>query len=76
MPPIGHPPEMVEHFIKTSLSSLKLDYVDLYLVHVPVALVAQNGQMVVNGKVVLDLESDHLMLWKVKINALMRYSYF
>lgn len=58
---------MVEQFLKNSLASLKLDYVDLYLVHSPMALEERNGQVLVDdGKVVFDLEADHITLWKVK----------
>jgi len=38
LPPIGMTPDKVEYFIKKSLKSLQLDYLDLYLVHLPIGL--------------------------------------
>jgi len=38
LPPIGMRPKHVPHFMEKSLKNLQLDYVDLYLVHLPVGL--------------------------------------
>lgn len=66
----GNRPESVEKCLKKSLSDLSLSYVDLYLIHVPFGFPESDGQMLrhPNGDVVLDLTTDHLAIWKVRIN--------
>lgn len=61
-------PESVEMFLKSSLADLQLDYVDLYLVHTPVALAligpGEDLKKQENGDVVME-SVDHLAVWKV-----------
>ena len=54
--------------MKQSLESLQLNYVDLYLIHHPAGMVYGEGLLPrhENGKVKLDMSTDHVALWKVK----------
>ncbi|KAL1131397.1 hypothetical protein AAG570_011014 [Ranatra chinensis] len=60
LPGTGNRPEEVEKCIKQSLEALKLDYVDLYLIHLPVGLIAKEE----SGQFDLDMTTDHIALWK------------
>ncbi|XP_060520150.1 1,5-anhydro-D-fructose reductase [Cylas formicarius] len=67
LPPGGMRPEGVSKFIKRSLAHLQLDYVDLYLIHVPFAFKDIEGDlhpMTSDGKINLDLKTDHIGIWK------------
>jgi aldehyde reductase len=62
----------VEHFLKLSLQKLKLDYVDLYLIHFPVGFVGNKDDNDLfpkddNGMSLLEMNTDHISLWKVPI---------
>jgi alcohol dehydrogenase (NADP+) len=70
LPMHGVHPDRVEHFMKKSLENLQLNYVDLYLIHIPFGLkfdestggpkVNEKGQLQFEGK------TDQAALWKVK----------
>ncbi|XP_039283925.1 aldose reductase-related protein 2-like isoform X2 [Nilaparvata lugens] len=66
LPNIANDAKYVEDYIKRSLSALQLDYIDLYLIHHPVGFV--NGEDLMpkdeNGKVKLDMSTDHIAIWK------------
>jgi aryl-alcohol dehydrogenase-like predicted oxidoreductase len=74
LPMHGVHPDRVEHFMKKSLENLQLDYVDLYLIHIPFGLkfdestggpkVNEKGQLQFEGK------TDQAALWKVKEDTL------
>ncbi|XP_018579940.1 alcohol dehydrogenase [NADP(+)]-like [Anoplophora glabripennis] len=55
--------DRVEKFIKTSLESLQLDYVDLYLIHGPIGTkyVEEGAPTTANIETV---ETDHIAIWK------------
>lgn len=59
----------MEKFLKKSLAALRLDYVDLYLIHAPVGLIGKDDSDIFprdeNGLVVIDPTTDLLELWKV-----------
>lgn len=65
---IGMRPELVEKFIRKSLTALRLDHLDLYLVHAPVGLIGSNDLDVFprnpDGTVVLDMSTDLVKVWK------------
>lgn len=68
LPPSGNRPEAVEKFLKRSLENLQVDYVDVYLVHVPFGFKDIEGNLhPINeqGEIDLDLTTDHVAVWKV-----------
>lgn len=73
---IANRPESVESTLKRSLTDLNLTYVDLYLIHVPFARPESNGEFLrePNGDLVLDLNVDHVAVWKVLPKMLLFYS--
>nr|BAN20691.1 aldo-keto reductase [Riptortus pedestris] len=68
LPLIANRAEYVETFLKRSLESLQLDYVDLYLVHHPVGFKNHGPDNIFpkdeNDKLDVDFETEHLTLWK------------
>lgn len=74
---IGNRASSVEKYLRNSLADLKLDYIDLYLIHTPFAVPdITDGQFQKheNGDLVLDLESNHIETWKVNKNNLCVHS--
>lgn len=68
LPPSGNRPDGVNKYLKRSLEDLQLDYVDLYLVHVPFAFKEVEGNLhptTADGKVDLDVTTDIIAVWKV-----------
>lgn len=69
----GNRPELVEEYFSASLRDLSLDYVDLYLLHVPFAFRHTPGDLHPrnpDGSMQVDLETDLIALWKVsRINC-------
>ncbi|XP_021921712.1 alcohol dehydrogenase [NADP(+)]-like isoform X2 [Zootermopsis nevadensis] len=67
LPHIGNRASDVEMYLTTSLRRLQLDYVDLYLIHVPFGFVpdntGENPAKNADGSFVLD-DTDHLAVWK------------
>ncbi|XP_063931781.1 aldo-keto reductase family 1 member A1-like isoform X2 [Zophobas morio] len=68
LPMVGVHPDRVEIFIKKSLKSLQLDYVDLYLIHFPVGCKVKEGTgqpyLDENGETAVEPKTDHVALWK------------
>ena len=66
---IGNRPQDVEKFLRKSLTKLKLDYADLYLIHFPVGMIGKHDDDVFpldeRGNFVLDMKTDLIALWKV-----------
>ncbi|KAK9875057.1 hypothetical protein WA026_005857 [Henosepilachna vigintioctopunctata] len=66
LPMIGVHPDRVELFLNKSLKSLRLEYVDLYLIHFPVCFKYEEGKdIVVDEKGVVQTEpTDHIAVWR------------
>jgi alcohol dehydrogenase (NADP+) len=67
LPPGGNRPESVQKYIKRSLEFLQVDYVDLYLVHVPFGFKDIEGDLhpvTPEGLINMDTTTDHVALWK------------
>jgi len=69
LPHYGNRPSDVEKYIKLSLEKLGLDYIDMYLVHMPIAFVPDetgfDPATNEDGSYVLDVESEPVSVWKV-----------
>ncbi|XP_015191616.1 PREDICTED: alcohol dehydrogenase [NADP(+)] [Polistes dominula] len=67
LPPVGVRPEGVEKWIKKSIANLQLDYLDLYLVHVPFTF-QEIGENLhpknEKGEIMIDTSTDHVKIWK------------
>lgn len=60
-------PADVPDFLNQSLTKLQLDYVDMYLIHMPFAVkrdAYNNGRIDSNGG---DRTTDHLAIWKAMV---------
>ncbi|XP_020283090.1 alcohol dehydrogenase [NADP(+)] A-like isoform X2 [Pseudomyrmex gracilis] len=68
LPHFGNRPSDVEKFIKLSLDKLGLDYLDMYLVHMPFAFKLDEATCAAatheDGSYILDFDTDPVLVWK------------
>ncbi|KAF5275188.1 hypothetical protein FQR65_LT04220 [Abscondita terminalis] len=67
LPPSGNRPEGVGKFLKRSLENLQVDYIDLYLIHLPTGFKDVNDQifpMTPDGQIDIDITTDIVAVWK------------
>ncbi|XP_052122873.1 aldo-keto reductase family 1 member A1-B isoform X2 [Frankliniella occidentalis] len=66
LPPWGIRPGGAEKWMKSSLEKLRMDYVDMYLVHMPYTMkVYENGSPIgPDGKGHAEDDTDHVTVWK------------
>ncbi|XP_072929998.1 aldose reductase-related protein 2 [Epargyreus clarus] len=67
IPPGGNRPDLVEECFNGSLKDLGLDYIDLYLIHVPFAFEYVPGDLHPtnhDGSMKVDLTTDLVAVWK------------
>lgn len=68
LPPFGNRWEDVERCLKSSLADLQLEYLNLYLIHVPFAVPFTEGPFAFDDQGnVVQSETDHVKTWKVII---------
>ena len=68
LPPTANRASCVEKYLRMSLADLQLEYVDLYLVHVPFGLPETDGDFkrLENGDLEI-ADTDHIETWKVSL---------
>ncbi|KAK2583737.1 hypothetical protein KPH14_009655 [Odynerus spinipes] len=68
LPHFGNRPSDVEKFLNLSLERLGLDYLDMYLIHMPFAFVLDKNTYAPatqeDGSYVLDLDTNPVSVWK------------
>ncbi|XP_043671068.1 aldo-keto reductase family 1 member A1-like isoform X2 [Vespula pensylvanica] len=68
LPHYGNRPSDVEKFLKLSLERLGLDYLDMYLIHMPFAFILDKNvyapATLEDGSYILDLDTDPVSVWK------------
>ncbi|XP_049877502.1 1,5-anhydro-D-fructose reductase-like [Pectinophora gossypiella] len=68
LPHVGNRASDVRKFLELQLSRLKMDYVDLYLIHVPFAFYCNPETLTPliqhSGEYMLDMETNHITTWK------------
>ena len=78
LPHIGNRASDVEKYLTTSLHRLQLDYVDLYLIHLPFGFIpdktSENPAKDPDGSYVLD-NTDLLAVWAVTFHLIFQFQY-
>ncbi|XP_063231518.1 aldo-keto reductase family 1 member A1-like [Bacillus rossius redtenbacheri] len=67
LPPTGNRADRVDKYLARSLENLRLEHVDLYLVHVPFGFQERGDELhpaAEDGSILAELDTDHASLWK------------
>ncbi|KAK3930824.1 Aldo-keto reductase family 1 member A1 [Frankliniella fusca] len=67
LPPKGVRPGGPEKWLKQSLEKLRMNYVDMYLIHVPCSVKVwgpDDSMVSPEGKIVVEEDTDHIAVWK------------
>lgn len=67
LPPECQNGDLVEDYLKQSLESLQIDYVDLYLIHSP-----RGMKRTESTREMIFFDTDHLSIWKVSFKHINR----
>lgn len=58
----------ISKIVDVSLKDLELDYIDMYLIHVPFGFLKTSDLKILqydNGSFAIDFSTDHVAIWKV-----------
>lgn len=77
---MGNRASDVRKFLELQLKRLQMDYVDLYLIHVPFGFFCDPEKLTPivksNGEYELDSKTNHVETWKVRSHKIRQFELF